>query len=106
MRRPTRSVGKAAKKPRLKGTAVRRSTRVQSATSSDLQARVDALERELTEAREQQSATSEVLEVISRSPGDLQPVFQAMLENAARVCEAKFGVLFRYGEGAFHAAAT
>jgi two-component system, NtrC family, sensor kinase len=45
------------------------------------------------------------LKVISSSPGELEPVFQVVLENATRICEAKFGVLFRYENGAFYAAA-
>jgi two-component system, NtrC family, sensor kinase len=57
---------------------------------------------DLSESLEQQTATSEVLKVISNSPGELQPVFQAMLENGVRVCGAKFGVLFRYDGGLFH----
>src|SRR5262249_57898949 len=61
--------------------------------------------RELGEWLEQQRATSEVLQVNSSSPGELEPVFQAMLANATRICEAKFGVLFRYDGDMFHPAA-
>ena len=56
--------------------------------------------RELTELLEQQTATSEVLRVISSSPADLQPVFEAMLESATRICEANFGAMFRLENGA------
>jgi len=61
---------------------------------------------DLTEALEQQTATSEVLRVISSSPGELAAVFQAMLDNAVRICEAKIGILFRYENGTYTAVAT
>src|SRR5207344_1561671 len=61
---------------------------------------------DLSEALEQQTATSEVLRVISSSPGDLKPVFEAMLANALKICEAKFGMLYLWeGEGRFRVAA-
>ena len=56
---------------------------------------------ELSESLEQQTATSEVLKVISSSPGELEPVFNAMLENATKICRAKYGVMFLLENDAF-----
>ena len=62
--------------------------------------------RELTEALEQQTAASEVLQVISRSHGELEPVFATMLEQAVRICGATFGNIYRWDGEALHIVAT
>ena len=61
---------------------------------------------QLSEALEQQTATSEVLRVISSSPGELEPVFQAMLENAIRICGANFGNMYLLNGDQFRIAAA
>jgi signal transduction histidine kinase len=97
---------------KLKGREAPTVARNRNLPAVDLQKQLDQRTRELTEAQkhlaealEQQAATSQVLQVISSSPGELKPVFDTMLENAVRICEAKFGVLFRYHAGTFQGAA-
>ncbi len=71
----------------------------------ELEQKVEYLTRAISEAREQQTATSEILRVISSSPTDLTPVFTTIVANATRLCEAQLGNLFLYDAAAFHAVA-
>ena len=106
MRRRAKAGGKAAKTRRPKTLKRRNGPKVgRKPSAADASERIALLEHRLNEALEQQTATSEVLKVISSSTGELHPVFQAMLENAVQICEARFGVLFRYEDGKFRQAA-
>jgi hypothetical protein len=78
----------------LKRTKASKPARPRVASVADLQKQVVALSRELSEAQEQQTASSEVLQIISSSSGDLKHAFQGMLARALRLCEAQFGGLF------------
>jgi GAF domain-containing protein/sensor histidine kinase YesM len=72
---------------------------------ADLEKKVESRTAELSESLQQQMATSEVLQIISSSPGELEPVFKAMLANATRLCEANFGILYHYQDEKFRAEA-
>ena len=100
--------------PGLRSTRMNATTRVDpmSKPRADLKQQLEKSRRELAEAREhlakaleRETATSGVLRVISSSPGKLEPVFEAMLASATRLCEAKLGILYRYDNGLFHPAA-
>jgi class 3 adenylate cyclase len=96
-RHPKSSKSKSRNAPEVGGN---RSSR------GDAETEVVQLKGELREALEQQTATSEVLQVISNFPGDLQPVFAAMLEYAVRICDATFGSIYRWDGEALHLLAT
>jgi len=97
---------------KLKGRNALPVARDRGPTGADLQKQLNQrtgelakAQKHLAEALEQQTATAEVLRAISSSSGELEPVFQAMLANAVRICEASYGVLFRFENGAWRAAA-
>jgi len=98
MRPRSKAGGEAVKKRRHRTSAP---NAAQRRGSSSLETENARLTRELEEAREQQAATSELLKVISSSPGKLEPVFKAILENATRICEARFGNLNLYDGNVF-----
>ena len=110
MRRRNKTGGKAAKTQRRKTLSRRnapKSARNRRSSAARQETEVTRLTRELHESREQQAATSEVLGVISSSPGELGPVFEAILENATRICGGRLANLFLYSkhEHAFRLAA-
>jgi GAF domain-containing protein len=111
MKRPGKAGGKAADLRRPKAAGRKRRVvakpkpRPRSVVASQ-QTHLSRLKEELGEAREQQRALAEVLRVISSSPGDLEPVFAAMLANAVRICDATFGNIYRWHDGALHLVAA
>ena len=96
---------KTQRRKALKGRNAARAIRRRKPSAVNAYEKIALLEHRLNETLEQQAATSEVLKVISSSPGDLEPVFGAILENATRICDAKFGNLFLYADNSFRLAA-
>ena len=96
---------------RRKTTKVKRrkeatAARSRGSSAADLQQQLDRRTRELNEALEHQTATSAVLSVISHSPADAQPVFDAIVQSAARLCQALFSSVYLYDGDCLRLAAT
>jgi hypothetical protein len=98
--------GRRRKTPEPKRRDAPKASAAFNASSAVEDTKVARLTHELREAVEQQSATSEVLRVISSYPGDPQPIFQAMLRNAVRLCDAEFGNIYRWDGEALNLVAT
>jgi GAF domain-containing protein len=110
MKRRSKVSGKPAKTRRPKASTLKRRSQptewLGPGSSTDQRDEISRLERELNDARERETATSEVLKVISGFQGNLEPVFAVMLENAVRICDAKFGNIYRWDGETAHLVAT
>jgi GAF domain-containing protein/class 3 adenylate cyclase len=98
--------GRRRKTPEPKGRNAPKAVAQPSSSAAGKETEVARLTRELNEAREQQTATTDVLQVISSFAGELDPVFQAILTNATRICEGKYGTLYLFADGAFQPVAV
>ena len=111
MKRRSKVRATAAKAPRPKSARLKRQSVPKDAphlasSAAGEKSKIARLNRELKETREQQTAASEVLRVISSSSSDLQPVFATMLEKAVRICDATFGNIYRWDGEALRLVAT
>ncbi len=97
MRRRGKAGGRLAKARRGKAMMPKRNDKVRvtrpKSAAAVLEEKLKLQARELDDARNERAAFAEVLRIISASPGALEPVFKAILENATRICDAKFGTL-------------
>ena len=111
MKRRSKAGGKTGKSARHKAATLKRRRTARKAVpgrrsaTTTQETEIARLTRERDQALEREKATAEVLRVVSSSPGELRTVFRTILENATRLCEAKFGVLYRFENGAFRFAA-
>jgi hypothetical protein len=110
MRRPSRAGGKPVKARRRKAARLKRrnapkAMRNRSVSIAGRETVVARLTRERDEALLRETANSEILSLISKSPGDLELVFRTILEDATRICNANFGTLFRFDGENFHVVA-